>query len=167
MSESIPGERAARSSKPRRKSAWPSANTASVATVASTHIGTYVDAAGCEGPGIKLMLRLRLHLDEALKYPIDATRLGIAARIVREYLTVTGEGDQAVFSGGWHTNKKAHAEQMVTQLSRGHLARRIQTVFLPQTGCAVRCTAVGAYPSTICGNAWSMRPRTPVRAEAL
>jgi len=67
-------------------------------------------------PDIKLMLRLRLHLDATLQYPIDATRLGIAARIVREHLTVTGEGDQAVFSSGWHTNKKAYAEQMVSLL---------------------------------------------------
>ena len=65
---------------------------------ASTHLGTYVDAAGYGDPGIKLMLRLRLHLDAALTYPIDASRLGIAARIVREHLTVTGEGDQAVLS---------------------------------------------------------------------
>ena len=83
---------------------------------ASTHLGTYVNAAEYEGPGIKLMLRLRLHLEAALKYPIDATRLGVAARIVREHLTVTGEGDQAAFSSGWHTNKKAYAEQMVSQL---------------------------------------------------
>ena len=83
---------------------------------ASTHFEAYVHAAGYESPGIKLMLRLRLHLDAALKYPIDATRLGIAARIVREHLTVIGEGNQAVFSGGWHTNKKAYAEQMVSQL---------------------------------------------------
>ena len=83
---------------------------------ASTHLGTYVDAAGYEDPGIKLMMRLRLHLDTALTYPIDASRLGIAARIVREHLTVTGEGDRAVFSSGWHTNKKVYAEQMVGQL---------------------------------------------------
>ena len=82
----------------------------------STHFEAYVHAAGYEGPGIKLMMRLRLHLEAALKYPIDAARLGIAARIVREHLTVTGEGDQAVFSGGWHTNKKAYAAQMVSQL---------------------------------------------------
>ena len=83
---------------------------------ASTHFEAYVHAAGYESPGIKLMLRLRLHLDAALKYPIDATRLGIAARIVRKHLTVIGEGNQAVFSGGWHTNKKAYAEQMVSQM---------------------------------------------------
>ena len=83
---------------------------------ASTHLGTYVNAGGYEDSAIKLMLRLRLHLDATLQYPIDATRLGIAARIVREHLTVTGEGDQAVFSSGWHTNKKAYAAQMVSEL---------------------------------------------------
>lgn len=83
---------------------------------ASTHLGTYVDAAGYEDPGIKLMMRLRLHLDAALQYPIDATRLGIAVRIVREHLTSSGDGDQAVFSSGWHTNKKAYAAQMLSQL---------------------------------------------------
>ena len=62
------------------------------------------------------MMRLRLHLDAALQYPIDANRLRIASRIVREHLTVVGEGDQAVFSSGWHTNKKVYAEQMVSQL---------------------------------------------------
>ena len=83
---------------------------------ASIHLEAYVDAAGYEGSGIKLMMRLRMYLEAALKYPIDATRLGIAARIVREHLTVTGEGDQAVFNSGWHTNKKAYAEQMVSLL---------------------------------------------------
>ncbi len=82
----------------------------------SIHLGTYVDAAGYEEPGIKLMLRLKLHLDAALTYPIDATRLGIAARIVREHLTATGEEGQAVFKSGWHTNNKAYDEKMVSQL---------------------------------------------------
>ena len=83
---------------------------------ASTHMEIYVDAAAYEDPGIKLMRRLQMHLDAALIYPIDATRLGIAARIVREHLTVKGEGATAVFGSGWHTNKRTYAEQMVGQL---------------------------------------------------
>ena len=82
----------------------------------STHLKAYMHAAGFEDPGIKLMQRLKMHLDFSLAYPIDAERLRRAAIIVREHLTVTGDEEHAVFSSGWHTNKKAYAEQIVSQL---------------------------------------------------
>ena len=82
----------------------------------SSHLKAYLHAAGFEDPGVKLMQRLKAHLDASLAYPIDAERLRRAAIIVREHLTVSCVGSSAVFSSGWHTNKKFYAEQMVSQL---------------------------------------------------
>lgn len=82
----------------------------------SVHLGTYADAAGYEDPGIKLLQRLKMHLDFSLAYPIDVERLRRAAIIVREHLTVSRVGSSAQFSSGWHTNKKTYAQQITDGL---------------------------------------------------
>ena len=83
----------------------------------STHLRTYVHAGEYEQDGVPLQVRLKAHLDTTLDYPLDLKRLRIAARIVREHVTVDRNGARPVYTSGWHTNKRAYAEERVRTLN--------------------------------------------------
>lgn len=82
----------------------------------STHLGTYVHAGEFEQEGLPLQARLKGHLDATLVYPLDMNRLRLAARIVREHVTVDRNGAKPLYRSGWHTNNRVHAEKMVRRL---------------------------------------------------
>lgn len=78
-----------------------------------THFGSYVAAAQYTATDEPLLMRLRTHLDGALRYNLDTIGLREAARIVQER-TVLGEDKS--FRSGWHTNAKSTTEKMLQRV---------------------------------------------------
>jgi integrase len=91
----------------------------------STHLNTYVDAAGFSEQNMPLMQRLQQHVDRALDYPLDFERLRAAARIVQEQTVRRTDGK---FASGWHTNNHVLAQQMLDRLA----AASVQDVAVAQ-----------------------------------
>lgn len=79
----------------------------------STHLNTYVHAGDFEQPDMPLCARLKVHMDQALRYPLDIAGLRAAAAIVKD-TTVCDKSKR--FKSGWHTNSKKVAEQMLARL---------------------------------------------------
>jgi len=82
--------------------------------MSSTHLGTYVNAAGFQGNNLLLHLRLKAHLDSTLKFPIDQARLRLAAEIVQMHTVKEADGS---FRSGWHTNHSKLADRMLKRIA--------------------------------------------------
>lgn len=80
-----------------------------------THKETYIGTAQYDTDGIPLFMRLKLHMDHALRYNLDVAGLRQAASIVQEH---TVQKADKSFSSGWHRNNKITAQAMVDRVAK-------------------------------------------------